>query len=124
MGTTLTREALLDKGKPRYETVEVDGVGTVGIRSVSELRRSQREYAVVGISRDPGDDAEARIRTYAIIDQIMADESTPMFTDADTEMIFGLDSALTRQLYEAIKVFNKEEPAKKNGSVTNDSSDS
>lgn len=113
MSTTLTREALLEKGKPRYEEVTVEGIGVVGIRSVSELRQSQRDTAFYDDSGKPKVDIFEKTRAFAFVDQLMVDENTPMWEESDIEQILEMDKAITRPLYQAIKDFNNEEPAAK-----------
>lgn len=115
--TTLTKQALLDKAKPRYEEVEVAGVGTIGIRSISEFRQSQRDAKLYGQDGKITDEGLSRARAYELIDQLMADQKNPMFTEADLESILEMDAGVTRPLYQAVKDFNN--PAKKNGSVSN-----
>lgn len=121
--TTLTREALLNKAKPRYEVVDVPGVGRVGIRSVSELRKSQRDSRSVDDNGALLKDYAERARAFAFIDQLMVDESTPMFTEADVEEIQAMDHSVTRRLFQAIKEFNGEDdPRKKDASDDSDGS--
>ena len=113
MPTTLTREALLDKGKLRYEVVSVPDVGDVGIRSVSELRQSQRDRSLYDDSGKPVDDLFEKTRAFAFIDQLMIDETTPMFSEDDMGEILSLDKAVTRPLYKAIQHFNGEDAPEK-----------
>lgn len=113
--TTLTREALLSKAKPRYEVVDVPGVGQVGIRSVSEVRASQREARMFDDNGNYVKDFETKVRAWAFIDQLMVDEKTPMFEESDLASIQQMDKAVTRPLYQAIKEFNREDSIKKKG---------
>lgn len=111
--TTLTREALLNKAKPRYEVVDIPGVGKIGIRSVSELQKSRRDSRSVDASGALLKDYAERARAFAFIDQLMVDEETPMFSESDVEEIQAMDHAVTRPLFHAIKMFNGEEDARK-----------
>lgn len=113
--TTLTREALFEKGKPRYEIVDVPGVGRIGIRSVSEVRASQREARMFDDNGQYVKDFETKVRAWAFIDQLMVDENTPMFKEEDLARIQQMDKAVTRPLYQAIKEFNREDVIKKKG---------
>ena len=81
--TTLTREALLGKAKPTYQTVEVEGFGTVGIRSCPELQRSRRISALFDAQGNLKEGHKELRRVYMIIDQVMVDEDTPMFTESN-----------------------------------------
>lgn len=110
--TTLTREALLGKGKPRYEVVDVPGIGKVGIRSVSEVRKTQRESKSVDENGKVLPDYSEKVRAWAFIDQLMVDESTPMFAESDLVAIQEMDHAITRPLFQAIKDFNREDEDK------------
>lgn len=118
MPTTLTREALLSKAKARYREVEVDGIGLIGIRSLTETQRCVRDQSYY--HPETGEVKEGvleRMRTDAIIDQVMIDESTPMFTAEDVETIRSLDASVTGKLYDAIKSFNGELKPKKDSSA-------
>lgn len=118
MTTSLTRELLLNKAKPKYEEIDLDGFGTIGIRSVTEFKRTTRASAMF---KDDGSMNEAiakKRRVYGIIDQVMVDESTPMFTDDDVEELMNADSYVIDKLYYAIQKFNGEDVAEKKG-VTN-----
>ena len=113
MPTTLTRELLLEKGKPRYEVVSVDGLGEIGIRSVTELRQSQREHEFYNDDGTPKDDLHEKMIAIAIIDQVMASEDSPMFTADDLDSVLAMNQSVTRPLFAAIQEFNGEDAAKK-----------
>ena len=115
MPTTLTRELLLDKGKPRFAFVDVPHLGTVGIRSVSELRQSQRDSTFYDDEGRPREDIYSKTRAFAFVDQLMVDESTPMFSESDIPEILEMDVAIVRPLYQAIKDFNNDGAEAKNG---------
>ena len=108
--TTLTREQLLGKiGKPRYKEVEIDGIGVVGIRQRTRLQESRRTYAMFD-SRGKVIQEKACLQPiYRIIDQVMVDESTPMFTDDDVyKLAEGPEGDWVEQLMEAVQDFNME----------------
>ena len=116
--TTLTREALLEKGKPRCEVVKVDGVGEVMIRSLTEVKRCIRERSYYDATGKLKPESLDDMRADAIMDQVMIDESTPMFTKDDRDQIKELDAVFTARLYDAIKAFNGEGEAEKNDGST------
>ena len=119
---TLTREQLLELGKPRIEEVDVPGVGKVWLRSLSEVKRAQRDVTLWDESGQPVSNFQELVRVYAIIDQVCMNESEPMFSDADVSAVQEMDHAITRPLYEAVRKFNGENDAKKNGAALKDSS--
>lgn len=104
---SLTKAALFEQAKPRFEWVDVPPFGKIGIRSVSRLRRTQRESSY----RDPetGELIPAVLElaeAHVLIDQIMIDEQTPMFDESDAGAIGQLDAAKLGPLLEAVAVFN------------------
>lgn len=107
--TTLTREAVFDKAKPRYEVVQVEGWGTVGIKSISEVQRSRRASRFWDQDGELNEDAATMRRVHSIIDQVMVDEKTPMFSESDAKQIGELDPIMLDQLYVAIMSFNSTE---------------
>lgn len=127
MPTTLTREQLLAKGKPTYEEVEVPGFGVVGIRQRSELKRMQRLRQLFKNKDSDEVDSQAadRRNVYAIIDQVMVDENTPMFTNADVETLSDMKEGTLDPLIVAINEFNERvDPEKKDTGESKDSSKS
>ena len=113
--TTLTRELLLSKAKPRFEYRDIPGVGRVGIRSVSELRKTQRESRSVDTNGNIKPGYVEKVRAWAFVDQLMVDEDTPMFSEDDVPAIQDMDHAITRPIYQAIKEFNGDDDPKKKG---------
>ena len=104
---TLTKAKLLKAAKPRYETVDVEGFGKVGIRSVSRSQQSIRESGL----RDPATgefipEELARLDVYTLIDQLMISEKESMFDDGDVETLMNADAAVLAPLYMAVNEFN------------------
>lgn len=125
MTTTLTREALLQKAKPKYEEVEIPGYGTVGIRQQSELLRMRRQSQLFDASGNLADDHFARRRAYMLIDQVMVDESTPMFDSSDVDAIMQSGSESFDPLVAAVNDFNgRLDPVKNQPSESEDTSGS
>ena len=123
MATTLTRESLLGKCERRIDRVEVDGFGEVLIRSPDELTRSRR---VSGLFDENGSQNQRNLslrRVHDIIDHVMADESTPMFTERDCDAIASLDSYKLDALVMAIQAF-KDVDEKKEQVESSDTSES
>ncbi len=121
--TTLTREKLFKKAKVRYQVVEVPGFGKVGIRSGGEVQRSRRAARMWDGDGNPIEESFAQRRVHAIIDQVMVDESTPMFSDKDAKDLGALDSNELDPLFAAITKFNEVEDVGKKD-VSSDSSES
>ena len=108
MSTTLTREALFEKARPKYEEIDVPGFGRVGIRQRSELKRIQR-------INEQFDDSGNRVakhnnlrRLYMLLDQVMVSESEPMFSESDVAELAELDGAKLDPLVAAVTAFNEE----------------
>lgn len=115
--TTLTREKLFEKAKLRYQVVDVPGFGKVGIRSGGEVQRSRRAARMWDSNGNPVEESFAQRRVHAIIDQVMLDESTPMFSEKDAKDLGALDSNELDPLFAAITKFNEgEDTGKKGGS--------
>ena len=100
---TLTKAALLEKGKARLEKVDVPEIGDVWLTSVSELRQSERDSVFMQKNTD-----DATFRAYAIIDQVCEESGDRMFCEDDLESIKNMDKKVTRALFKAIKAFNGE----------------
>ena len=104
---TLTREALLEKAKPKTELVDVEGWGKVLLRTTSEVQRSRR-YSKMFDGRGKRIAAVSeRRRVYAIIDQVLTEAGEPMFTDADAEALGDSNADVLEPLYVAIASFNE-----------------
>ena len=104
---SLTAQQLLQKAQPRFEWVEVEGFGEVGIRSVSRLAASVRDSSY----RDPVTgqlmpDRLAGADVHTLIDQLMISPTESMFTDEDFDQLASLDAAQLAPLYLAINEFN------------------
>lgn len=114
MATTLTREAFLEKGKPEYREVEVPGWGVVGFRAISNLQVSKRQGQMIDEKGKVKADVFALRDAFAIIDQVMVDENTPMFTSNDADLIANMDDVKLQPLLEALASFRNEvSPQKK-----------
>lgn len=121
--TTLTREKLFKKAKVRYQVVDVPGFGKVGIRSGGEVQRSRRAARMWDGDGNPIEESFAQRRVHAIIDQVMVDEGTPMFSEKDAKDLGALDSNELDPLFAAITKFNEGEDTGKKGGLS-DSSES
>lgn len=118
--TTLTREAFLSKiAKPRYEEVEIEGLGTIGIRSRTRLQATSRMFACMDANGRVDPRKQALQPIYRVIDQVMIDEKTSMFTDADVELLGSMPDGELDELFAALQQFNETvEPTKKKGEST------
>ena len=105
---TLTKEQLLEKAKPKFAWVEIEGFGKVGVRSWSQVQQSRR------IALNTPENLPA----YQLIDQLMQDEETPMFTEADLAALNESDSGQLAPLFTAIEAFNGNDPKKASGEST------
>ncbi len=107
---SLTKAALLEKAQGKFAWVDdVPIFGTVGVRSCPQLESSMRW--VTYTDQETGKiipEERAKGPIHEIIDQIMLDETHPMFTDADFEMLAELDADKLAHLLTAIRTFNDE----------------
>ncbi len=114
MATTLTREQLLSKAKARYEEVEIEGLGTVGIKSMDRAKVDLRASSWFDEDGKLIDEKFALRNIYMIIDQVMVDENTPMFSGEDLQLVSELDGTMLNPLISAVQQFNNDgEPVKK-----------
>ena len=114
---SLTRQQLLDKAQPRFEWVEVDGFGKVGIQSLTPVQRAHREmqcYDQVTGQLDDSQTALSDVRM--IIDQVCEAPDKAMFAEDDEDELAQLDAGRLRPLLDAILKFNGPDAAK-NGSA-------
>ena len=103
--TTLTKAKLLELAANRCELVKgVPHFGDVWLRSCPEVQRSRRLSALFG---KDGERQKALRRVHRIVDQVMASEHKPMFTDADVNTLMALDGAKLDPLFEAIVRFDE-----------------
>ena len=108
--STLTRELLIKKTRPRFAWVQVEGFGRVGLRSIDQLQASRRIYSAQTPDGKPIPGAEELVLVHRIIDHVMTDENTPMFSDADVELIQGMDADALGPLIQAIEEFAGADP--------------
>jgi hypothetical protein len=88
--------------------VEIEGLGRVGIRGISQFQLSRRiaSYSDSNGKVIPMEWAKNPI--HKVIDQLMANEKEPMYTDADFQEVASIDSTLLGPIIDAIDEFNGE----------------
>ena len=97
----------VDKASPIYKVEDIDGWGTVCIRSQNEFDRCRRAYAVVNDERKNGVEIGGR-RVSLIIDQLCDPETKePLFTEKDRQFLHSLTSVKLDPIYNAIDRFNE-----------------
>lgn len=102
---TLTKAKLFEIAESKCELVkDVPGFGDVWVRSCPEVQRSQRMSALFG---KDGERMKSLRRIHQIIDQVMADETTPMFTEKDVPELEQLDGAKLDGILAAVAFFNE-----------------
>lgn len=116
MATTITKEQLLNAVKPKTKTVNVEGVGELLLRSTGEVQRSRRTARLYDENGKLNEETFALRRIHAIVDQVMIDESTAMFTEKEAIELFDSDSHMLDRIYAAIAEFNGEDVGKKDES--------
>ncbi|HUS38142.1 MAG TPA: hypothetical protein VMX74_01760 [Pirellulales bacterium] len=118
--TTLTRELLFTKARVRYEVVDVPQFGTVGIRSRNEYTKARRTSQLFDANGDLLPEQDDRRRVYRLIDQLMIDETTPMFVDADADALGALDGDVLDNIFAAILHFDRGDDDTKKKDELND----
>jgi len=113
LATTITKQQLLNAVKPKTKTIIVEGLGELLIRSTGEVQRSRRTARLYDETGKLNEETFALRRIHAIVDQVMADEKTPMFTEQEARELFDSDSHMLDKIYAAIVEFNGEEVGKK-----------
>ena len=104
--TTLTREAFFEKTKTHHETFDIEGFGSIGIRSCPELQRSRRIASLFDANGRLVDNHRHLRRIYMIIDQCVDDDGKPMFDESHVKQLGEADAAKLDPLIAAINLFN------------------
>lgn len=113
---TLTKAAFLKSLQCKEpEKVEIPGIGEVWLRANPQANLSRRHASY----SDPSQLACAA--AHRLIDQVMLDPKTPMFTEEDTEAIQSLDSALLARVIDALDHFDGYDQKKVNGQANGSS---
>lgn len=102
---TITKQAFLEAGERRYENVEIPGLGTTRVRSLTEPEKT-KYYAArfdengkfipeVWFQRSP------RLLVLAVVD----DNGERMFSDSEEDLaaVIALDSKLTEPVYKVAR---------------------
>jgi hypothetical protein len=97
-----TRDQFIGASPRTFRNVEVEGLGKVRIRSITELERAKMEapnYTKKGtINLDKLGDARCRLIVAAVVDG----EGNPILTNNDVQFLRNKDSKIINQLAEAI----------------------
>ncbi len=99
----ITRDALLGVAKRRYATVEVDGLGKVRIRSLTELERSRIEASLRDKKGNLSGNRMIDLKCRMIVETLVDGDGNLLFTNADIERIRQQDSKVTNTLTDAIQ---------------------
>lgn len=116
MATTITKEQFLNAIKPSCKTVEVQGVGKMLVRTAGEVQRSRRIARLYDENGNINEEQFALRRIHTIVDQVMLDEKTPMFTEKEALEWADGNSHLVDRIYAAIDKVNSEDAGKKDES--------
>ena len=112
--TSLTREKLLAL-KPAPKEIEVEGLGKVFIKPLTELLRSRRLAELFDEKGKSDKATQEKRRANMIIDQVCDKDGQAMFTQADLKDILELDGAKLDELVHAILDFNTDDEKKDQG---------
>ena len=114
---------MAEKFKPVVETLEVEGIGPILVRTCPALQRSRR-YAEATDSNGRYQAKSKELQyIHMIIDQLMEDEDTPMFTDKDADEIGQWDALYMECIVAALNEWNRKQEGKALGesNVSNES---
>lgn len=112
--TSLTRE-LLFALKPEAKKVEVEGLGVVYIKPLTELLRSRRLAELFDEKGKSDKATQEKRRANMIIDQVCDETGEPLFNPSDLKDILELDGAKLDILVHAILDFNTDDEKKDPG---------
>ena len=99
---TIDRSALIKHSQRRYQFVDVPGVGTARIQSLTEAERSAIEYSVAYTDGDEKEQAARRLKARWIVATLVNDDGDRVFTDNDVEFVNTIDSAIVSRLIDSI----------------------
>lgn len=102
----ITRDLFFKTAEPRFAWVDVEGWGRVGICEVSQLQFSRRQASYYDADGNEVEEEIAKQWVHAIIDQVMIDKDTPMFTDRDFRRLAQLSAKKLEPITLAIIEFN------------------
>ena len=112
--TSLTREKLFAL-KPEPKKIEVEGIGEVYIKPLTELLRSRRLAELFDEKGKSDKATQEKRRANMIIDQVCDEKGEQMFKSSDLKEILELDGAKLDTLVHAILDFNTEDEKKEPG---------
>ncbi len=98
-----TRDAFLGPAKRRFTDVEIETLGKVRIRSLTELERSKFEASMRAKNGEVSNvklvDMKARLIVLCVVDG----EGNPLLTHRDIDQLLQQDSKVTNELVDAIQ---------------------
>jgi hypothetical protein len=104
--TSLTREALLAL-KPAPKEIEVEGLGKVFIKPLTELLRARRLSEMYDEKSKINKSAFEKRRANQIIDQVCDEKGDPLFSQDDLRNILELDASSLDSLCNKIDEINE-----------------
>ncbi len=98
-----TRDAFLGPAKRRFTEAEVEGLGKVRIRSLTELERSKFEASMRAKNGEVSNlklvDMKARLIVLCVVDG----DGNPLLTHRDIDQILQQDSEVTNEVVDQIQ---------------------
>ena len=100
MSELVAREAFLTPAERRYQTIAIDGFGSVRIQSLTERQWAGFEMSAVaakgGIIRKRVEDARRRLIALCVVD----DAGNRLLSDSDVPQLEQLDGAVAAKLFD------------------------
>ena len=106
---SLTKQQFFEKAKPTVEEIDVPDFGTVWVRSVPALTVARREVSARDSTTGGYADGQMElIEFYRLIDQVMMNETEPMFSEDDIDALSQVDDRMLAPYRYAVSTFNNE----------------
>ena len=103
MTELIGRDALLGAAPRRFVTVEIENLGNVRIRSLTELERSRIEASMRDKKGNLSSSRMLDLKCRLIVDCVVDANGNPLFTNSDIDRIRQQDSKVTNELVDAIQ---------------------
>lgn len=103
MSQLISRDALLGAAVRRFAVVEIEGLGNVRIRSMTELERSRLEASIRDKKGNLSSSRMVDLKCRMIVDSVVDENGNPLFTNRDIDQIRQQDSKVTNALVDAIQ---------------------
>jgi len=102
--TSLTKKALFDSCTPDVTEHQVEGWGTVYLKTLTELQRSTRIASMFDDKGEVKPESRIRQRVNLLIDHLCDKSGKPLFNEGDAKDLLKLDAVKLDALIEKLSV--------------------